>query len=132
MKAACRSPGGAVSTLSLPFCRQRLCKQSWVNEQEFALSNKRHAISVQERTRILSSSPISAGNRWRLQALSTSAAEKVLQNLLSWMVANGAKGLDPRDSKVSLFISDDGERGLIATKDVPRGSILFQVCAILN
>eukprot|EP00889_Picochlorum_renovo_P005861 jgi/Picre1/32891/NNA_008220.t1 len=43
------------------------------------------------------------------------------------MVANGAKGLDPRDSKVSLFISDDGERGLIATTDVSRGSILFQI-----
>ncbi|WPT17803.1 Actin-histidine N-methyltransferase [Picochlorum sp. SENEW3] len=127
MKAALRSPGGAVSTLSLPFCRQRLCKQSTQDKTGFALPNKNHVNSLQYKSHGLSNSPISVGNRGRLQALSTSAGEKVLENLLSWMVANGAKGLDPRDSKVSLFISDDGERGLIATTDVSRGSILFQI-----
>lgn len=131
MRVAYRCPRGAVSTLSLGFCRQRLCRQSTLDTKGLALSNTRSTFNIKDQAIGLRRSPISTGNQWRLLALPTSAGEQVLQNLLSWMVANGAKGLDPKDSKVSLFISDDGERGLIATADVARGSILFQVCTAI-
>lgn len=49
-----------------------------------------------------------------------------LENLLGWLVANGAKGVKD-NPKISLFLSGDGERGVIATRNASKGEILFQV-----
>lgn len=55
--------------------------------------------------------------------------EQKLSLLLSWLSQNGAKGFDPdsRDTKVGVFVEGPGNRGLIATKDVRAGQVLFQV-----
>lgn len=50
-----------------------------------------------------------------------------LENILSWLSANGAKGVDSTSSCIALFADPNGERGMIATKDIKKGSILFQI-----
>lgn len=49
--------------------------------------------------------------------------EATLQNLLGWLGANGTKDI----SKASLFLSTDGERGVLAAKNIAKGEIIFQV-----
>ena len=58
-----------------------------------------------------------------------------LQQLLRWLTANGAKGFgDPDDpnTKVGVFLQDTNNRGLIATKDVKAGQVIFQVPVALG
>ena len=74
----------------------------------------------------------SHSTRLTICKVSTSKAEiqeKKLQNVLGWLVANGAKGVgDPKDTpKISLFLSNDGERGVLATRNISKGEIIFQV-----
>lgn len=60
-------------------------------------------------------------------ANNTECDEQALQNLMGWLTANGCTGLEDSSSCISIFKTDDGERGIIATKDISKGSILFQV-----
>lgn len=39
-----------------------------------------------------------------------------LQNFLSWLTANGVKGIGRDDDKVALYTTASGERGLVCTK----------------
>lgn len=50
-----------------------------------------------------------------------------LENILSWLSANGVKGVDSASSCIALFADPNGERGMIATKSIKKGSILFQI-----
>ena len=49
--------------------------------------------------------------------------------MVLWLTANGAKGFDPADAntKVGVFVAGPSDRGIIATKHVKAGEILFQV-----
>jgi len=73
---------------------------------------------------------ISPASRSEAQGATTERTNQavILENLLGWLIANGAKGVDPRDnSKISLFIADDGSRGILATQSIKKGEILFQI-----
>ncbi|BDA47418.1 probable ribulose-1,5 bisphosphate carboxylase/oxygenase large subunit [Coccomyxa sp. Obi] len=50
-----------------------------------------------------------------------------LQNFLSWLTANGVKGIGRDESKVALYTTESGERGLVCTKDVAKGESLLQI-----
>lgn len=58
-----------------------------------------------------------------------SAEDKLLSSLVQWLTANGAKGFDPADAdtKVGVFVQGTSDRGIIATKNVKAGEVLFQV-----
>ena len=76
------------------------------------------------------SSVISQVSRSQAQEASSERESQaaILENLLGWMIANEAKGLDPREnSKISLFIADYGSRGILATQSMKKGEILFQI-----
>jgi len=53
----------------------------------------------------------------------------LLSDLVGWLSSNGAKGFDPSDpsTKVGVFLQGPENRGLIATKDLKGGQVLFQV-----
>ncbi|KAG2497988.1 hypothetical protein HYH03_004247 [Edaphochlamys debaryana] len=53
--------------------------------------------------------------------------EEVLQSFLQWLVANGVQGIGQEDSKVALFASGGGERGLVCELPVAPGEALLEV-----
>ncbi|KAK9905452.1 hypothetical protein WJX75_000150 [Coccomyxa subellipsoidea] len=64
--------------------------------------------------------------------LSSQAAEQSsfgldLQGFQSWLTANGVKGIGTNDSKIALYTTESGERGLMCTKDVAEGEQLLNV-----
>mmetsp|Transcript_40319 Transcript_40319/g.95819 ORF Transcript_40319/g.95819 Transcript_40319/m.95819 type:complete len:347 (+) Transcript_40319:75-1115(+) len=63
------------------------------------------------------------------EASETSQSEtpKPLEVFLGWATFNGVKGVGSADSKVALFESNEGERGLIAVKDIAEGEELVTV-----
>ena len=75
----------------------------------------------------------SAGRlRTRCRALvsnSPKSEEDQLSTLVCWLSANGAKGFDPADTntKVGVFMQGPSDRGIIATKNIKAGQVLFQV-----
>ena len=77
-----------------------------------------------------------AARRSLLQCRASTATDELrLQQLLRWLTANGAKGFgDPDDpnTKVGVFLQDTNNRGLIATKDVKAGQVIFQVPVALG
>lgn len=50
-----------------------------------------------------------------------------LSSFLQWLMANGVEGIEDGQSSISLFESSHGNRGIIATKDISRGSQLLKV-----
>lgn len=78
--------------------------------------------------------PCAARLRTRCSALVSNSSrneeeEKRLSSLVRWMTANGAKGLDPSDpnTKVGVFMQGPSDRGIVASKNVKAGQVLFQV-----
>ncbi|EIE23518.1 hypothetical protein COCSUDRAFT_53365, partial [Coccomyxa subellipsoidea C-169] len=50
-----------------------------------------------------------------------------LQNFQSWLRANGVRGIGEEDSKIALYTTESGERGLMCTKGVAQGESLLNV-----
>ncbi|GIL98986.1 hypothetical protein Vretimale_4284, partial [Volvox reticuliferus] len=53
--------------------------------------------------------------------------ESDLQNFLSWLVANGVQGIGQEGSKLALFQSENGERGLMCEEPVSKGDVVLEV-----
>lgn len=50
------------------------------------------------------------------QAAEQSSFGLDLQEFQSWLTANGVKGIGTNDSKIALYTTESGERGLMCTK----------------
>lgn len=60
-------------------------------------------------------------NYWKIMTRSLSSEQSSafgpdLQTFLSWLTANGVKGIGRDDDKVALYTTASGERGLVCTK----------------
>ncbi|GFR41331.1 hypothetical protein Agub_g2016, partial [Astrephomene gubernaculifera] len=50
-----------------------------------------------------------------------------LESFLAWLVANGVQGIGREDSKVALFQSAEGERGLLCEEPISAGEEVLRV-----
>ncbi|EFJ44774.1 hypothetical protein VOLCADRAFT_94881 [Volvox carteri f. nagariensis] len=50
-----------------------------------------------------------------------------LQRFLTWLVSNGVKGIGQEGSKVALFQTENGERGLLCEEVISPGEVVFEV-----
>ncbi|GIL55730.1 hypothetical protein Vafri_11264 [Volvox africanus] len=53
--------------------------------------------------------------------------ESDLHNFLSWLVANGVKGIGQEGSKLALFQNENGERGLVCEEPISKGDMVLEV-----
>ncbi|GLI65350.1 hypothetical protein VaNZ11_008899 [Volvox africanus] len=53
--------------------------------------------------------------------------ESDLHDFISWLVANGVKGIGQEGSKVALFQSANGERGLVCEELISKGDMVLEV-----
>lgn len=53
-------------------------------------------------------------------------SDAALERFLSWCLTNGVQGIGANDSKVCLFESGDGERGLLCVEPIPKGEALLR------
>eukprot|EP00892_Ulva_mutabilis_P001471 jgi/Ulvmu1/11324/UM074_0039.1 len=66
----------------------------------------------------------------RCAALAEGVSDSVrqdLDNFITWACANGVEGFGQEGSNACLFVGSDGERGVIAQKDMRKGKVIVQV-----
>lgn len=72
------------------------------------------------RTKAISSSPTAMDNPSQQQ-------QQVLESFLSWLIANGVKGIGVKDSKIALYQRNGDERGIVAIQPITKGQTLASV-----
>eukprot|EP00798_Chlamydomonas_sp_ICE-L_P001034 gene1034-3895_t len=50
-----------------------------------------------------------------------------LSTFMTWLVANGVAGIGGQDSKIGLYESGEGERGLASVKEIAAGDVLLRI-----
>lgn len=60
-------------------------------------------------------------------ASAVEATQPSLQPFLQWLVANGTEGVGTEASKIALYSTETGERGVIAVAPIKRGEVIAKV-----